>query len=180
MIIKSPSVNPVSALLALTACTKDAMEPLMRHYRSTEKLGNLEVKNPGTTVSVRSELRSCSQAPAEKERRVYVCVHRNDSESRLTGVDWEFPVSKRIAEELNGSVLALEAEVEVRPKAFHTSQDEISIEVAEWLEVGWLEVEEMSAGFLIFRDDDRCLRVEVTGFGEMHAFAALVNTAMKV
>jgi hypothetical protein len=94
-------------------------------------------------------------------------------------MDWEFPVSDRIAEELDGAVSAIESVVESRPKAFHTSQDEISIEVAEWLELGWLEVAEMSAGFLAFREDDRCLRVEVTSFAEMHALAAMINTALK-
>jgi len=176
---KSPSVNQVRAPRALTPITTNIIESLILCYRSTSEIGNLEIKNPGTIVSVRSELHSCSQAPADKARRVYVCVHRAEQGSRLTEMDWEFPVSNRTAEELKGSVLAIEAVVESRPKAFHTSRDEISIEVAEWLEIGWVEEAEMSAGFLVFREDDSCLRVEVTGFAEMREFAAMINTAMK-
>ena len=135
-------------------------------YRSVQSLKELTVRK-GPKLSVRSEVCWDSENPDDKKiRRVVTVEGVVESRGRSWPVKWEFEWP---AQELNALEAGLRLILKVveqgslwsvgsRPPKM--KNQEVYVDVFDWLRAGWIEAGEESRGYLAFRKDDFVLTCE--------------------
>lgn len=135
-------------------------------YRSVQSLRELIVKK-GPQVSVRSEVYWDSENPNDKKTRRVVTVEGVvECRGQSWPAKWEFEWPAEDLNALEAGLRLILKDVESANLWSHGSRppkmknQEVYVDIFDWLRAGWIEAGEECHGYLAFRKDDFVLTSE--------------------